>query len=185
MASKTGRKTTSVSLAVRTTPRCKGGLGQIDIRKQVTALHYKWALTHLANPVHPWAAYWEYQIELIQKHFRTRTHPTVLQANWSKLRPTRKNRLSPIVVAAYKAWHQTEHTIDYTDRTAIAKQPLLDNKYILVNGSPITATNPERNLIDHLQAMHLGFFYTPRPAPNKHKFRKKTKYFLSHSLELE
>ena len=99
-----GKKTTSVSQELRSTPKVKGGLGQIDIAKQIESLHISMVTKALANPNQPWASYWLDACYALSKHCKAGfTDATVLDTDWKKLRATKKNSLSPLVVAAYKA----------------------------------------------------------------------------------
>ena len=90
-----GKRSMLVSEKLRTTPRVKGGLGQIDIVKQLRALHINLVVRALARPDHPWVTYWESCTQAIQQHCRTgRTDLTVLDYKWDSLRATKKNGLN-------------------------------------------------------------------------------------------
>ena len=98
-----GKRANSVSYAKRITPSHMGGLGQLDIKKQIDNLLSKWIIRSLANDPHPWNIYWKFNTDQLQAHLKTNTHPLVLDINW-------KGKSSPphlfhLIMPAYQAWH--------------------------------------------------------------------------------
>ena len=157
-----GKRSSLVSKELRTTPRAKGGLGQIDIDKQIEALHTSLVVKALANPTQAWAAYW------LDCRYRISTHigagltdACVLESEehtWKRLRATKKNGLQPLVVAAYKAWHKADPTVDLKLRATVAKIPLYYNKYIHKQGKRLVPSAAVQKVVETV-AVNLGDLY--------------------------
>ena len=67
-----GKKFTSVSHKLKTTPPCYGGLGQLDVQTQLNNLLIlaKWSIRSLANDPHPWNLYWKWNVVQLQIHLK-------------------------------------------------------------------------------------------------------------------
>ena len=135
-----GKRANSVSYAKRITPSHMGGLGQLDIKKQIDNLLSKWIIRSLANDPHPWNIYWKFNTDQLQAHLKTNTHPLVLDINW-------KGKSSPphlfhLIMPAYQAWHAINLDAKISTFCSVSPMPLFRNKFITQNGDSII---PSRN----------------------------------------
>jgi len=131
---KKGKKNNSVAYAKRVLPKEFGGLGQLDPTVQIALIQAKWVIRALSGEDHLWAIYWRHNEDELRAFLKSTSHPTVANLNWAKLRPTSKNKLFPMLIAAYKGWHSLKLTqnLDSYERVLGAPNPLYNNIHILL-----------------------------------------------------
>ena len=79
-----------------------------------------------------------------------------------------------MAVAAFRAWHTLNLTVKLDTRTRVAKQPLFNNKHVLLNNAPIEPSTNEKAVADLFESLPLGYLYTPKDYPNQKYYRLKS-----------
>ena len=125
-----GKRSNTVKILKRYTPKALGGLGQLDPELQIRNLQAKWVINSLAASPHPWNIYWNHGMEQMVKFCLKDTcvPPEVLDIDWNKVIPHEK--VFHLMIPAYKAFADLKLKVDLKHFHQITSMPIFENKYI-------------------------------------------------------
>jgi hypothetical protein len=145
-----GRRSNSVSKNKRLTPKKHGGLGQLNPVTQIRNLLAKWVIKYTSGDTHPWTIYWKQNVIRMQDKIGVMVDPAQWRpkGSWNKFLDDPK--IFDITAAAYEAWDKIdlEYNIDSYD--AAAMQPILFNRLITPNRTPIFPTQQMNRIISNM-----------------------------------